>query len=87
MRNMLGGSEPVLKRAYLELGDVTPQLPYEPGIVPELLDRVLPVHEVVPVDLFMPGCPPSSDRIKAAIEPLLKGDRPKMEGREMIKFG
>jgi NAD-reducing hydrogenase small subunit len=87
MRNMLGGAEPVLKRAYLELGDVTPQLPNEPGIVPELLDRVLPVHEVVPVDIFMPGCPPSSDRIKATIEPLLKGDRPLMEGREMIKFG
>jgi NAD-reducing hydrogenase small subunit len=87
MRNMLGGAEPVLKRAYLELTDVNPQLPNEPGIVPELLDRVLPVHEVVPVDIFMPGCPPSSDRIKAAIEPLLKGDRPLMEGREMIKFG
>jgi NAD-reducing hydrogenase small subunit len=45
------------------------------------------VHEVVPVDIFMPGCPPSSDRIKTAIEPLLKGEKPKMEVREMIKFG
>ncbi|NEO93438.1 MAG: oxidoreductase [Moorea sp. SIO3G5] len=45
MRNMLDGAEPVLKRAYLELGDVTPQLPYEPGIVPELLEQVLPVHQ------------------------------------------
>lgn len=87
MRNMLGGSEPVLKRAYLELGDFTPQLPDEPGIVPELLDRVLPLHEVIPVDLFMPGCPPSADRIQATIEPLLRGELPKMEGREMIKFG
>jgi NAD-reducing hydrogenase small subunit len=50
-------------------------------------DRVLPVHEVVPVDIFIPGCPPSSDRIKAAIELLLKGEKPKMEGRDMIKFG
>jgi NAD-reducing hydrogenase small subunit len=87
MRNMLGGAEPVLKRAYLELGDFTPQLPNEPGIVPELLDRVLPVHEVVPVDIFMPGCPPDAHRIKATIEPLLKGEKPKMEGRDMIKFG
>lgn len=87
MRNMLDGAEPVLKRAYLELGDVTPQLPYEPGIVPELLEQVLPVHEVVPVDIFLPGCPPSASRIKAAIEPLLRGEKPKMEGREMIKFG
>ena len=87
MRNMLDGSGTVLRRSYLELGDVTPQLPYAPGIVPELLDRVVPVHEVVKVDLYLPGCPPSADRIKAAIEPLLHGKMPVMEGREMIKFG
>ncbi len=87
MRNMLGPAETVLKRSYLELGDVTPQLPEEPGIVPELLDRVSPVHEVVNVDLFLPGCPPNADRIRSAIEPLLKGEIPVMEGRKMIKFG
>jgi NAD-reducing hydrogenase small subunit len=87
MRNMLGTTDGVLERAYLELADTGNQLPHEPGIVPELLDRVLPIHELVNVDIFMPGCPPSADRIKAAIEPLLKGERPHMEGREMIKFG
>ncbi|MDJ0844553.1 oxidoreductase [Crocosphaera sp.] len=87
MRNMLGPAETVLKRSYLELGDVTPQLPEEPGIVPELLDRVSPVHEVVNVDLFLPGCPPNAERIRAAIEPLLEGEKPIMEGRKMIKFG
>ncbi|MDJ1180044.1 oxidoreductase [Roseofilum sp. BLCC_M91] len=87
MRNMLGGTEPVLKRCYLELGDTTPQLPNEPGIVPELLDRVRPLHEMVKVDLFIPGCPPPADRIKAAIAPLLEGKTPVMEGREMLKFG
>ncbi|MGC9502174.1 oxidoreductase [Baaleninema sp.] len=87
MRNMLGSTEPVLKRCYLELGDAQAQLPKEPGIVPELLDRVRPVHELVTVDLFIPGCPPSAPRIQAAIEPLLKGEKPAMEGREMLKFG
>ncbi|ACB51666.1 hydrogenase small subunit [Crocosphaera subtropica ATCC 51142] len=87
MRNMLGPAETVLKRSYLELGDVTPQLPQEPGIVPELLDRVSPVHEVIKVDLFLPGCPPDAHRIRAAIEPLLQGEQPVIEGREMIKFG
>jgi NAD-reducing hydrogenase small subunit len=87
MRNMLGGAEPVLKRAYLELADSSPQLPYEPGIVPELLDQVLPVHELVHVDIFMPGCPPPADRIRATLEPLLRGELPVMQGRDMIKFG
>jgi NAD-reducing hydrogenase small subunit len=88
MRNMLGTAEPVLRRCYLELSDgVSHKLPDEPGIVPPLLDRVLPVHEVVSVDLFIPGCPPSAPRIQAAIEPLLHGQTPLMEGREMIKFG
>jgi NAD-reducing hydrogenase small subunit len=87
MRNMLGKAETVLRRSYLELGDTTPQLPKAPGIVPELLDRVQPVHEVVPVDIFMPGCPPDAARIRATLEPLLKGEKPVMAGRDMIKFG
>lgn len=87
MRNMLGKAEAVLRRGYLELADNTRQLPHAPGIVPELLDKVLPIHEVVSVDIFMPGCPPPADRIKATIAPLLKGEQPQMVGRDMIKFG
>ena len=87
MRNLLGKAEPVLRRCYLELSDDSAQLPDEPGIVPPLLDRVLPVHEVVEVDLFIPGCPPPAPRIQAAIEPLLKGKMPLMVGSEAIKFG
>ena len=87
MRNMLGGAEPVLKRGYLELAEHDPQLPHAPGIVPELLDQVLPAHEVVHVDIYMPGCPPPADRIRATLEPLLRGEDPVMTGRDMIKFG
>jgi NAD-reducing hydrogenase small subunit len=87
MRNMLGKADPVLRRAYLDLGGVNAQLPYEPGIVPPLLDRVSPLHEVIPVDLYLPGCPPPADRILAAIEPLVKGKQPVMAGRSMLKFG
>jgi len=88
MRNMMRGSaEGVLKRGYIELADENPHFPNAPGIVPELMDRVTPIHEVVPIDIFMPGCPPSADRIRATIEPLLQGQQPEMAGREMIKFG
>jgi coenzyme F420-reducing hydrogenase gamma subunit len=34
---------------------------------------VLPVHQVVPVDAFLRGCPPSAAEIRAAIETILPG--------------
>jgi NAD-reducing hydrogenase small subunit len=35
---------------------------------------VIPVHQAVPVDVFLPGCPPPAPRIRAALEALLAGD-------------
>ena len=89
MRNMMSedGADAILKQAYLEIGNNTPQLPDEPGIVPELLDTVRPLHEVISVDVFLPGCPPDAPRIRATLEALVKGEKPRMEGREMLKFG
>jgi len=43
-------------------------------LLPELLPRVLPLHQVVTIDAFIPGCPPEPDRIQAALESLLKGE-------------
>lgn len=87
LRNPLGSAEPVLQRSYVETADIRGRIPQEPGIVPPLLDRVIPVHTVVPVDIYLPGCPPSATRIKAVLEPLLRGEKPQMEGRDLIKFG
>jgi NAD-reducing hydrogenase small subunit len=81
MRNVLGKAESVLQRAYIENVTLKPQLPHEPGIVPALLDRVRPVHEVVPVDVFLPGCPPSADIIYFALCELLAGRKPDLTGR------
>ena len=83
MRNPLGTSEPVLTRAYLEGADIATQIPADPGILPVLLDRVMPVHEVVPVDTFLPGCPPPADRIQTVLEQVLAGKQPVLVGRDL----
>jgi NAD-reducing hydrogenase small subunit len=79
-------SLPVLERAYLENADVQPQIPREEGIVPALLDRVCPVHAVVPVDVYIPGCPPPAGRIRAVLEQLLGHAPVRLEGPD-IRFG
>lgn len=46
--------------------------------LPALLPRVLPLHQVVKVDAFIPGCPPEPDRILAALTALIQGDDVKL---------
>ena len=87
MRNNLGGIDAVLGSAYGATAQVFSQLPEDSGPVPKLLDQVLPVHELVPVDLYLPGCPPSASRIRAALEPLLHDRWPELSGPELIRFG
>ena len=86
MRNPLGDPENVLQRAYKEGADIAPQIPCEPGIVPKLTPRVTPVHELVPVELYLPGCPPPAARIKLLVGQLLAGATPDLEG-DQLKFG
>jgi len=87
MRNQLGpGNEAsVLQVAYVDNAQYNPCVPKEDGIVPPLLKRVMPVHEVVHVEHFLPGCPPPAAHIKALLNHLLNGG-PKLEGKQ-IKFG
>jgi NAD-reducing hydrogenase small subunit len=85
IRNALGTALPVLDRAYRDAADLQPQLPSEPGIVPPLLDRVLPLHQVIAVDAFLPGCPPSADLIHSVLLDLLAGRAPELAGH--LKFG
>ncbi|HEU5101424.1 MAG TPA: oxidoreductase [Roseiflexaceae bacterium] len=87
LRNPLGKPEQILQRVYVESADLQGQIPGEPGIVPALLDRVRPVHAVVPVDLYLPGCPPPAPRIRAALEQVLAGESLPVTERETIKFG
>jgi NAD-reducing hydrogenase small subunit len=82
----LGNDENVLQRAYIENAQHNPTVPHNNGIVPALLKRVLPVHEVVHVEYFLPGCPPPAERIKSLVGQMLSGVEPKLEGAN-LKFG
>ena len=73
--------EDVLDRAYRETATVVIGIPSGNGAVPRLLERVRPVHEVVKVDHFIPGCPPSADMIHGFVMSLLQGRAPSLDGR------
>jgi NAD-reducing hydrogenase small subunit len=77
MRNSCG-TQPILLRVYQENADLQKQVPTVG--VPALLERVRPVHEVGPVDVFVPGCPPSADTIYQVLSELLAGRVPSLEG-------
>ena len=66
-----------LEEAYLHGPTVAgrnPQglIPSDPDI-PKILNRVYPCHEVVKIDYFLPGCPPSADLIWDALVALVTG--------------
>jgi len=83
LRNALSNSDQaVLRRAYIENTDTNKQIPTD---VPELLSKVYALHEVVKVDYFIPGCPPSPSVINYVLTELLAGRTPNMEGKS--KYG
>jgi NAD-reducing hydrogenase small subunit len=60
-----------LARAYVENADDASAITL--AGLPALLPQVRPVHEIVPVDLFLPGCPPPTGAIREALASLLGG--------------
>jgi NAD-reducing hydrogenase small subunit len=70
MRNPIG-PEAILNRAYIENASAQQQIPC--AVVPRLLKVVRPVHELVKVDVFLPGCPPSAATFYAALMALVTG--------------
>ncbi|MFA5120894.1 NADP oxidoreductase [Zavarzinia sp.] len=75
MRNPVGLRE-CLEEAYVKGPTVEGGfIPSDPEL-PLLLDTVRPIHEVVKVDYYLQGCPPSADAIWAALRALLTGGEP-----------
>jgi NAD-reducing hydrogenase small subunit len=73
----------VLRRGYEDNADVQRGAPKQN--IPALLPRSRPLHEVVKVDVFVPGCPPSADVIHYVLSELLAGRTPDISGQ--TRFG
>ena len=73
MRNQFELKE-CLEEAYINgIGVVNPHIPDDPEL-PLLLDKVHPIHEVVKIDYFLPGCPPSADTLWTFLTEILAGE-------------
>ena len=72
MRNQYSLTE-CLRETYLDgIGVDNPMIPHDDDL-PQLLNKVLPVHEIVKVDYLLPGCPPTEEEIWAAVSALVEG--------------
>jgi NAD-reducing hydrogenase small subunit len=82
MRNLFNLEE-TLRRAYVETEstDSEGKIPDDPELA-----RMLPVkalHEVVPVDVFVPGCPPHADVIYYVLAELAQGRIPEIKDEKL----
>jgi len=76
-----------LEEAYLHCPTVDPadrMIPNDPEL-PIILDKVYPCHEVVKIDAFLPGCPPSAELIWKALVALVEG-KPLDLTYDLVKF-
>lgn len=78
MRNFFTIEES-LRRAYIESEstDDSGKIPSDPELCTPTKVRAL--HEVVPVDVFVPGCPPSADTIFYVLSELAQGRIPEVK--------
>ena len=77
------GVKAICDRAYRENTTLDAGVPDQ--VVPPLLPRAVPIHEVVQVDVFVPGCPPRADVIFYLLSELLEGRVPELSAK--TRFG
>jgi NAD-reducing hydrogenase small subunit len=82
MRNQIPPRK-LLERIYVEGAQENKAIPTDG--VPPLLRQVSPVHQVIKVDLHVPGCPPSAAAIAYVLGELVEGRIPDLATK--VKFG
>lgn len=78
--------EEALKRSYAEVPSNDSAVIPSDERLGRMLDRVRPLHEEVPVDYFLPGCPPNADLIFHVLFELLNDRKPDFPGGR-VKHG
>jgi NAD-reducing hydrogenase small subunit len=82
LRNQYSVAE-CLKESYVDgVGLDNALIPDDPEL-PMLLNKVQPLHEVVKVDYFLPGCPPSAEMIWELLTALLEGREPSFTAEQI----
>jgi len=84
LRNWIPKNE-VMSRGYIETESTVHGVMPVHEELPPLLDKVLPVNQVVSVDAYVPGCPPSPEAIAYSLTQILQGRIPVLPG-DMIHF-
>ena len=75
LRNSIDVRE-LLEEAYVNgMGVENPQIPVSREL-PHILEEVSPIHEVVKVDFFLPGCPPPADAFWQVLNDIIAGRSP-----------
>jgi NAD-reducing hydrogenase small subunit len=85
LRNRLGVDD-LLTQVYQNGPGRTPRGSEADRVMPALLPKVLPLHQVIRVDAFITGCPPDPERIWQAIMSLARNELPEFSP-EMRRFG
>jgi NAD-reducing hydrogenase small subunit len=82
MRNFFTLEE-TLRRAYVETEstDESGKIPDDPELCHPT--KVRAVQDVVPVDIFVPGCPPDADTIFYVLAELAQGRKPNVTGDKL----
>lgn len=87
MRNYFTKKE-VLDQSYVHArsNDNKGQMPMHPALL-NLHDKVIPLHEAVNIDFYIPGCPPSADTIFYVLFELLNDRVPDLDKEGKLKYG